>query len=143
MSLMWSATAIGVDNTPGADFLKAYPEALALQADFGVGGKHGSGHPELWFKGAGQIITQLNKLIDFMSPGFVMESLSVEEGHEYYKMQENQKLVTLLEYNLNKFKSDKAVFYQHYHHVYAQIIEDLGGRMKPLRYLEIGKLSTF
>lgn len=130
--------AIGVRDMEGGAFVKEFPEVKLLQQDFWVNGKHGERHPELWFKGAGQIVPQMNQIIDFVSPGFVMDALTVEEGHEYYKMRENKANVQLLGQQLTRFRSDKAVFYQHYHHVYAALIEDLGGRQKPLRYLEIG-----
>lgn len=130
--------AIGVNDMEGGAFVKAFPEAKLIQQDFGIGGRHGERHPELWFKGAGLIVPQMNRIIDFVSPGFKMDALTVEEGHEYYRMRENNANVQLLGQQLNRFRSDKAVFYQHYHHVYAGLIEDLGGRQKPLRYLEIG-----
>lgn len=128
-----------MNNMEGGAFVKEFPEAKLIQQDFGVGGKHGEKYPELWLKGAGQIIPQMNSIIDFVAPGFVMEALTVEEGHEYYRMKENKAKVQLLGQKLNGYRSDKAVFYQHYHHVYAAIIEDLGGRQKALRYLEIGE----
>jgi hypothetical protein len=37
----------------------------------------------------------------------------------------------------------EAVFYQDYTHVYTYCFEDLGGRQKPLRTLEIGRLSMY
>jgi hypothetical protein len=130
--------SIGEHDTPGADFIKEYPEILPIQADFGVGGKHGTVHPELWLKGAALIVPQLNQIIDFVSPGFVMETLSVEEGRRYYKVEENEQQVATLGQFFKRFKSDKANVYHQYHNVYASLIEQLGGPNQPLRYLEIG-----
>lgn len=104
-----------------------------------MGGKGGNFRSDLWLKGAAQIIPQLNELIDFVSPGFVMESMTVEEGHEFFKMKEYHDKVEKLGSYLTHFKSDKSVFYQHYHHVYAYIFEELGKTNQHLRTLEIGE----
>lgn len=131
-----SSTLLNAENGP--DFLQKYPEVQNIAKDFGVGGKGGKRRPDLWLKGAALIIPQLNTLIDFVSPGFEMESMTVEEGHKYFEMKQYKDKVDLLDHHLKKFGSDKSIFYQHFHHVYAYVFEKLGATNRNLRTLEIG-----
>ena len=120
-------------------YKEAIPEITLIEKDFGVGGMHGSNRPDLWLKGAGQIIPQFNELIDIVSPGFKLENMSVEEGKKFYKMEEYSALVSELGNRLKAFGSDKSKPYQHYHHVYTYIFEAIRAVKKTFRTLEIGK----
>lgn len=137
---MLSTSTATLDATNGAQFLKQYPELKRIEPDFGVGGKGGQLRPDLWFKGVALIIPQINQLIDFVSPGFVMESMTVEEGHVKFRIEENKAQVHLLGKYLTHFGSDKSIFYQHFHHVYAYIFKNLIAKNQALRTLEIGEV---
>ena len=122
---------------------KHFPEVWGLYHDFGVSGKHGDIRPDLWLNGASQTIPQLNQMIDFVAPGYKVNTLSVEESLVHFNYTANYKKLSLLANILNSCGSDKAVFYQSYHIVYAYIFEDLRQTKTRLRTLEIGNNFSF
>ena len=121
----------------GKLLLSHFPEIRELEHDFGVIGTHGVNRPDLWVKGAEQIFPQLNSLIDFVSPGYKVNVLDIDEGLVRFNYTKNYEKVSQLGDILNSCGSDKAGHHG-YHTVYAYIFEELRKTKSHLRTLEIG-----
>lgn len=111
-----------------SNYMAHHSDIRPLHATFGAASMNDSEHCYLWVDGASQFVPRLNQLVERTGQDFAI----IDEMKPFENPQQDI-LGKLFEHHL----SDKSTTHNYYI-LYTYIINQLGGKDKPIKLLEIG-----